>query len=334
MCVILVCQEKAPTKAILEACAEKNPHGAGMAWRDGNVVKFTKGLNFKVPDILKVIDKIKLPYIIHFRISSVGIVASDLCHPFPFGAADQRWTGETKHGVLFHNGTYHQWKSELRDMCRATGRRLPDGRWSDSRAMAALAGAYGSSYLHLLDEKIAYLTPTEIEIIGTFQQGWKEIDKIWFSNDLWLPEKKTTPYHYPGNNAGNTGTGATNAGPVVGSFAGRGQGTARTATLPTPVKKPAECGHDSTYHWTDSRRFCVTCGIRLDNVKNEPWVSPPYIRTEQTVLPGVESTDPDTTLPVVAVAKTIHTQNIAERVKRLCVRNVVETREGIPPQMH
>lgn len=299
MCVILVCTNRRPDKETLELCAEKNPQGAGVAWRDGDLVRWEKGLDMKPKDVAKRIADLKFPYIIHFRISSVGNISSELCHPFPFGAADRRLRGETKHGVSFHNGTWHMWKSELRDLCRYSGVRLPDGEWSDSRAMACLAGKYGASYLQMIDEKIAYLTPTECKIVGTLSQGWCLRDGIYFSNDLW--EKKVVTSTTGRSDDSTTGRG-TNPGPVVGGRHGtvvttynRGNG----ASPPTPWKKPAECGHDVSFHFIDGRRFCTACGIRLDSVKNEPWVAP---ATAVVATPAVD-----------------HTQSIAARVRRLCL---------------
>ena len=45
MCVILVCPENIrPDRATLDACHRANPHGAGVAWREDGVVRWSKGL--------------------------------------------------------------------------------------------------------------------------------------------------------------------------------------------------------------------------------------------------------------------------------------------------
>lgn len=320
MCVILVCEQKAPTKAVLEACAEKNPHGAGIAWRDGNVVRWEKGVDMRVKDVMSRIGQIKLPYIIHFRVSSVGLICNELCHPFPFGAQSQASSGESKHGVMFHNGTFHVWKSELRDYCRVSGRRLPDGLWSDTRAMAFLTGAYGPSWLQLIDEKIAYLTPTDIQVLGTKAQGWCRkgpdgkyaLDNepgIWFSNDLW--EKKVQQSQpSTGTGANNSNAGETRPGPVVGGAYSFSRGRS-AATPPTPWQKPTECDHKSSYFFTDGRRFCVPCGIRLDSEKPEPWIAP--AATTTTTGRAID-----------------HTASIAARVHRLCHINIDRVRATTP----
>ncbi len=51
MCVILVCPENIrPDSATLDACHRANPHGAGVAWREDDLVRWTKGLE---PDELE-----------------------------------------------------------------------------------------------------------------------------------------------------------------------------------------------------------------------------------------------------------------------------------------
>ena len=46
MCVILVCPKKVrPDRKTLEACHRANPHGAGVAWRENDEVRWLKGLD-------------------------------------------------------------------------------------------------------------------------------------------------------------------------------------------------------------------------------------------------------------------------------------------------
>ena len=54
--------------------------------------------------------------VIHFRIASVGEVTPKLCHPFPVTAcATTRFSGHAR-AVLFHNGTWGDWRETLRRM--------------------------------------------------------------------------------------------------------------------------------------------------------------------------------------------------------------------------
>ena len=46
MCVILICPETVrPKPEVLYACHEANPHGAGVAWREGGRVRWQKNLS-------------------------------------------------------------------------------------------------------------------------------------------------------------------------------------------------------------------------------------------------------------------------------------------------
>ncbi len=344
MCVILVCEEMVPPTAVLEACEEQNPGGAGIAWREKDLICWEKGVAMTTADILKRMKVIKLPYVIHYRIASVGGICDELCHPFPYGAADTRSKGASKRGVVFHNGTLHSWKRDMKDAALYSNTPIPDGRWSDSRALAYLAGIYGTGYMELVDEKVVTMTPGRGPLIfGSLNAGWnfKKLDGdkgIWFSNDLW--EKKLD-----GNTSG-TNAGAV-SGPTVGSFAGRGgvgygrgNRDARVSTTTTassgshdprfacqPWKKPADCDHtEGQYSHYNSMRFCGACGIRLDPVKNEPWL------TADTNADNDTSPNEN---PVAAAARLLAeakgtimgpSENIAQRVRRLVV--AASVREG------
>ena len=79
MCVILVCPANVrPDRETLDACHKANPHGAGVAWRDGDRVRWSKGLE---PDGLEpLIGTLPGEIVIHFRWASVGEVTPKLCH--------------------------------------------------------------------------------------------------------------------------------------------------------------------------------------------------------------------------------------------------------------
>jgi hypothetical protein len=336
MCVILVCEQVAPTKEVLEACHADNPQGMGIAWREKDVIQWDKGLHLKVKDILDRIAKIKFPYVIHFRVASVGGACEELCHPFPYGAVDQRGRGASKYGVLFHNGTFHAWKHEVKQAAIYSNTRVPSGRWSDSRGMAFLTGIYGTGLLELLDEKTVALTPSECTIFGTLNQGWVRKGPagetvtpaepgIWYSNDRW--EKKL-----PGGTTCGIST------DTRGSFHPpyRGQGHhIRTETTGTPAldaritpwKKPTECDHAGTVTWIEGKRFCTPCGIRLDNVKNEPWMTAvttgPQTMTTREVL-KVDGPSDNAVEKAIQMLSEVEAskgtpESIAKRVKKLCL---------------
>ena len=93
MCVILICPGGVrPDRPTLEACHETNPHGAGLAWRQGGEVRWLKGLD--VPRLASLLPRLPGEVVVHFRWASVGDVAPALCHPFPVTrAATTRLSG-------------------------------------------------------------------------------------------------------------------------------------------------------------------------------------------------------------------------------------------------
>jgi len=330
MCVILVCEDMAP-------CEEENPQGAGIAWRERGLVCWEKGVAMTTKDILARMKKIQLPYVIHYRISSVGGTCDELCHPFPYGAADLRLSGASKKGVIFHNGTFHTWRRDLKDAAVYSNTPLPRGRWSDSRAMAFMAGIYGTGFMELVEEKVVAFTPEDGPVIfGTLQQGWtfKKLEGdlgIWFSNDRW--EKKL-----PGSRGSNVGAGS---GPTVGSFHNTGRSHWRGGQNHTqsggntrasdprfacdPWKKPEDCDHkDGTYTFYNSMRFCGACGIRLDPVKDEPWITANPQADDKE--PVGNTTEAATKLLAAAQGAAGPSENIAQRVRRLVL--AASIREG------
>ena len=150
MCVILVCPDEnaRPTRDVLEACHEANPHGAGMAWREGGKVRWMKNLD--VDDAEALLEELDGEVVIHFRWASVGGIDADLCHPFPVA----RWAKTDLFGeadtVLFHNGTWPAYDAALNRLRHDHGKRLPRGPMSDTRAAAVCAHHLGRRILSKL----------------------------------------------------------------------------------------------------------------------------------------------------------------------------------------
>jgi len=166
MCVILVCPDEnaRPSRDVLEACHDANPHGAGMAWRENKKVRWMKNLD--VDDIEMLLAELGGEVVIHFRWASVGGVDGGLCHPFPvarrarvdlFGEAD---------AVLFHNGTWPAYEDALRRLAREHGRRLPRGPMSDTRAAALCAHAHGKGILSRLPGRWVWMGASQTELYG------------------------------------------------------------------------------------------------------------------------------------------------------------------------
>ena len=168
MCVILVCPAKVrPDRETINACHEANPHGAGVAWRVKGEVRWFKGLEPEELELL--IAGLSGEIVIHFRWASVGEVTPKLCHPFPITAsATTRLSGHAR-AVLFHNGTWTQWRDTLRRMPRY---RKPDGLLSDSRVAASLVDLCGMAILERLPGRWVFFEKDFTQLYGDWQE-WK-----------------------------------------------------------------------------------------------------------------------------------------------------------------
>lgn len=185
MCVILFCDETRPSESMVGRSFLKNDKGAGIAWReevDGKkVVKWKKGLEMdEIQDLCK---KVPLPFVAHFRIPSFGGPHKLLNHPFPVDPqAELAYEGQTEGKVLFHNGSWSEWRKFSLDTASRQPEKFPKGRWSDTRAMAWCASIYGLGVLELINEKVIVFSPENIDIFG---DGWDEVDGVFVSNLAW-----------------------------------------------------------------------------------------------------------------------------------------------------
>ena len=136
MCVILLCPPKVrPSRPTLERCAEANPHGAGIAWRERGAVHWVKTAD--LGEIERLARRKAGEIVIHFRIASVGRPIPELRHPFPVTRRAGLAPTGTAGAVLFQNGTWSGWSDALQ-AASAAGVRVPDGEMSDARAAALL----------------------------------------------------------------------------------------------------------------------------------------------------------------------------------------------------
>lgn len=162
MCVILACDVSRPTEEMVRNSWASNPDGGGLSWHgisaDGSpTVKWRKGLNLS--EMLEASRTTPLPFIMHFRVASIGGVVDELTHPFPLDDDVPLWLeGDAPNGVLFHNGHWNGWKDQMRDAIfrSGLGLRLPYGYWSDSRAMAFIAHHFGWGVLDWIDGGLAH----------------------------------------------------------------------------------------------------------------------------------------------------------------------------------
>jgi hypothetical protein len=206
---------------------DHNAHGGGVAWREENdngeiVVKWSKGM-MHLEEMLQIIPQLPLPYVAHFRIPTCGGSIKQLTHPFPIETnSTMDLEGETKEGVLFHNGSLVGWRHELKVAACTGGWKLPKGHYSDSRAMAIMAAHMGDGILELLEEKICVLRPERLDVFGS---GWTVDERILVSNLGWKPREVTSqnrPFLGTGSGSPDRSLGAPGATQAGGAGGGGG----------------------------------------------------------------------------------------------------------------
>lgn len=225
MCVILVCDRSRPTPEMVKASWERNSHGGGVAWqheyalskddkkagrtRGRRVVRWRKGLELE--EMLQLAKDLPVPFVMHFRIASVGPRIGDLTHPFPLiDGIPLDWEGESEKGVLFHNGHWNRWDETILDAAFKSPRpevMIPDGAWSDSRGMTWLAHHFGYGVVDLVvkGSRVVIMGPEEddFHLFGSWERRiagpYEEGGGILPSNDSWKPR------NFRGSHSGSSG---------------------------------------------------------------------------------------------------------------------------------
>ena len=189
MCVILEFdgsnKKEHITGEYLSDAEKGNKDGGGIAWIDGDVVRWEKGIHVTADYIKTLIKKenIKEPFVVHFRIATHGGVNDELCHPFALSpeSDDLATSGSDKEGVMFHNGVWHNYKDfAMKTLLNRSDVKFLNGGISDSRVMAWLVRFYGKGYLSMIDEKVSVLTPKGLYQYGS---GWTDVKGLKCSND-------------------------------------------------------------------------------------------------------------------------------------------------------
>jgi glutamine phosphoribosylpyrophosphate amidotransferase len=173
VCVIFVCKDRLPMEDELRAAWVRNSDGAGVAWWDGQKVRWRKGL-MRLSDLLELLPQLKLPSVIHFRAATHGGITPELTHPFiisthrPYNL-ELRGTLRKGEALLFHNGVENTALSQLIQVLALKGKRLDTCHMSDSRAIALLVSLVGTVALSMFHSKFALVDwRGEVEIRGHF----------------------------------------------------------------------------------------------------------------------------------------------------------------------
>lgn len=196
MCVIFIADTERPSEEMVERGYKQNAFGAGVAWREEKMVHWKKGMT--IEEAKEVAATLPLPYVLHFRIPTCGGSPPGLCHPFPVQRnAPLDLEGVTKGFVLFHNGHWNRWRETILDLAIKRQFQVPEGKWSDSRAMALLAAYLGVPSLEMVDEKIVAFSPTKCDVFGN---GWSTVNGVYVSNTHWQTVSQT--HHRTYDNTG------------------------------------------------------------------------------------------------------------------------------------
>jgi len=240
MCVILAVNHDAEdvTAGEFEQAAWMHDDGFGIAWYEGSKVHYVKRM-----DAIELVNfRPTKPYVMHFRLATEGEKITKLCHPFAISRGSPlRRKGWAKR-VLFHNGHVTDWE---RLLC-LTKRHIPNGPYSDSRAVAIAIHSLGNNLLtlpFLNGNKWLVMDTSKDEpwqAYGTWEKG---DDNILRSNTYHLNYDQYDAYEYI-------------------DWGSKGTTSKRTCMYATCDKELA-AGHDfyCEYHWpliTCAREACQT----------------------------------------------------------------------------
>jgi hypothetical protein len=161
-----------------------NRDGGGVAWFVGNDVKYKKGFMKleQFEDFVFGNKEIKPPFVLHFRIGTLGAKIEEMTHPFLVSkSALNPLEYHGKHGILFHNGHWSKAEDMLLQFCLSNCVKLPMGEISDSRIIAFLSAHIGTGLLKWASGKFVFMKDGKIIRYGKFENH----TGILTSNDSW-----------------------------------------------------------------------------------------------------------------------------------------------------
>lgn len=282
------------------ACGASNDDGAGVAWID-NVngrprVRWHKGLKDE-NEVHEITKDLKPPVMIHFRLATIGGKTPLLTHPFPLTErAPLALTGDTV-AVMAHNGHWNKWDDVLKDLCARSGKMLPAGPWSDSRAMAWIIANFGIGMLNITADyqKVAVLHAVK---------GFSVINQsMWYEKKGWMQSSSTGSRRkssWPGFHGSIDDT-------AEFGIDWRG-GVGTTYSPPAPRSVPADGISYYRAHTSETLKqvvkpITITLGgaivegpKALLSSGTEPRTVDAEVISAKTVIPGTTKTDPMTVL--------------------------------------
>lgn len=179
MCVAVVVEADTPKPFELWQMDSHNPHGAGVAWCEGDIIRYRKGLTWKQVQDLG--DSLPKPWLLHFRWATHGGKIARLTHPFPLGhkaLSNFKLTGSAE-AVLIHNGTWSNYRKYVPGKFRKVD-------LSDTAIAAYVAGTKGEEILDEVSWATAVMRAagdgrTDVTLRG----DWETHDGNTYSNLYW-----------------------------------------------------------------------------------------------------------------------------------------------------
>ncbi len=201
-----------PVKRVLKRCFYKNPDGAGFMVATGSDVEIHKGyMGFR--SFWKALREARAKYgddkafVMHFRISTMGGIRQDGCHPFPLSREmdDLRKLESISDIGIAHNGiielttewgsTYSQYYTKsyaarktvdysdtMKFITEYLSLIIKDrDYWKDDDTLDLIEKLCGSR-LAILDGS------GHCELLG---RGWESCDGVWYSNGSYKPTEIT-----------------------------------------------------------------------------------------------------------------------------------------------
>lgn len=189
MCVALLVESQAgPTKDELIAMERDNPHGAGVAFIEGDRIRYKKGLNWV--QVHRVLQRVPRPCLVHFRWATHGGKGAHLTHPFPLGPralVSKALTG-TAPAVLIHNGVWFNYADFIPDWALRRKAELSD------TAVAAYIAEKWEGVLDDVEWSTAVMRssgPDRADV--TLRGRWVEHNGDMYSNLNWQNYLKPRP---------------------------------------------------------------------------------------------------------------------------------------------
>jgi hypothetical protein len=187
MCVAVLVESNPPTLEELRQMESENPHGAGLAWAQGNSIRYRKGLT--AGQVFALAQTLPRPFLLHFRWATHGPKVARLTHPFPLGyrAITSTALRGKAPAVLIHNGVWREYEKYAPGWIKA----FPEP--SDT-AVAALLAEYDEDWLDVVPWSTAVGRAAgggRMDV--TLRGSWTEHKGNLYSNLNWIPRTRT---HY------------------------------------------------------------------------------------------------------------------------------------------